>query len=397
MKQKRILYAVIGVALMLFAGFIYAWSIISASIAADFPEWTSAQLSLTFTLCMGFFCLGGMAAGTLSKRIPVRVNVMISAVLFLVGFFLVSRVNSLPILYISYGVLCGTASGFAYNSIMNVMPQWFPDRQGLISGVLLMGFGASSMIIGSVFSAVTPNVTGAWRDTLLYLGILMAACLFAGSFFFNTPKPGELPATKSNVATAVAGPELAPGKMIKTPKFWLFYFWALLVSAAGLVVIAQARSVAVIAAPSLDIGVISFIVGLISICNGLGRVIFGALFDKIGRKRSMVLVMTCYVIGLALLMLCLSGSTVMLVVGFIFIGLGYGGGPTMSAAAVRQFFGRENYPVNFSLMNTNLLPASFASTAAATIYDASGSFMIIFGILFGLIVLSALAWTGIKD
>ena len=188
MGKKRILYAVVGVAVMLFAGFVYAWSILSAPIAADFPQWTNAQLSLTFTICMAFFCLGGMAAGVLSKRIPVRFNVIISAVLFLVGFFLTSRVQSLLLLYVSYGVLCGTASGFAYNSVMNVMPRWFPDRQGLISGILLMGFGASSMIIGSAFTSLTPSSAGAWRSSLLFMGVLMAVILLVGSFFLIPPK-----------------------------------------------------------------------------------------------------------------------------------------------------------------------------------------------------------------
>ena len=124
----RWIYAAVGLVVLLFAGFVYGWSVFAAPIGADFPQWSAAQLSLTFTICMAFFCLGGFAAGNLSKRIPVRVSVLISAALFLVGFFLVSRANSLPMLYVSYGVLCGTASGFAYNSVMSTMTKWFPNN-----------------------------------------------------------------------------------------------------------------------------------------------------------------------------------------------------------------------------------------------------------------------------
>ena len=95
----RFLYAAVGLVVLLFAGFVYGWSIFAAPIGADFPAWSKAQLSLTFTICMAFFCLGGFAAGNLSKKIPVRVNVIFSAALFLVGFFLVSRADSLPMLY----------------------------------------------------------------------------------------------------------------------------------------------------------------------------------------------------------------------------------------------------------------------------------------------------------
>ncbi|NCB63711.1 MAG: MFS transporter [Clostridia bacterium] len=390
MTKKRIFYAVVGVAVMLFAGFVYAWSILSAPIAADFPQWTNAQLSLTFTICMAFFCLGGMAAGMFSKRIPVRVNVMISAALFLVGFFLTSRAQSLSLLYVSYGVLCGTASGFAYNSVMNVMPRWFPDRQGLISGVLLMGFGASSMIIGSAFTSLTPAVPGAWRSSLLFMGILMAVILLIGSFFFLPPKEGEAPASPSKKgASGEQGLELTPVSMIRRPSFWCFFLWATLLSAAGLVIIGQARALAMLAIPSFTPSAISFVVGFISICNGLGRVIFGACFDRWGRKTAM-LVVTCSML-LGIVSLALSLFLVLpdlLVAGFVLTGLGYGGGPTMSAAFTKRFYGEQNYAVNFSITNVNLLVASFASTAAGAIYDRMGTYSAVFILLFLLLALA---------
>lgn len=387
MGGKRILYACVGLAVMLFAGFVYAWSILSAPIAADFPHWSNAQLSLTFTICMAFFCLGGMAAGVLSKRIPVRCNVLLSAALFLAGFFLTSRAQSLPVLYVSYGVLCGTASGLAYNSVMNIMPRWFPDRPGLISGVLLMGFGASSMVVGSAFTALTPTAPGAWRTSLLFMGVLMAAVLLAGSFFFTPPREGEVPASAAKkAAVKEEGLELTPGRMIRRSSFWCFFLWATLLSAAGLVIIAQARTIALTASPGFAPGALSFAVGLISVCNGLGRVVFGALFDRAGRGLTMLLVTCALLLGAVLLALSLpAASPALLVAGFIFTGLGYGGGPTMSAAFTKRFYGEKNYPVNFSITNVNLLAASFASTAAGAVYDAAGSYTPVFLLLFVLL------------
>ncbi len=373
---------------MLFAGFVYAWSILSAPIAADFPQWSNAQLSLTFTLCMAFFCLGGMAAGFLSKRIPVRVNVMLSAALFLVGFFLTSRAGSLPMLYVSYGVLCGTASGFSYNSVMNLVPRWFPDRPGLISGTMLMGFGASSMVIGSVFTAVTPDVGGAWRGTLLALGVLMAAVIFAGSFCFVPPAPGEVPAA-GKASTGGGGENLTPAQMLRRVSFWVFFLWTVAVSAVGLVVIAQAGALARAAAPSLDAGAVSLAVGLISVCNGLGRVLFGGLFDRLGRRIVMPLVVACAALGAVSLWLSVTvGSPALLVVGFVFAGLGYGGGPTMIASVTKEFYGERDYPVNFSIVNLNLLIAPLSSTAAGAILDAAGSFSPVFILLFALLAVA---------
>ncbi len=366
---------------MLFAGFVYAWSVLSSFIAADYPDWSKGSLSLTFTICMAFFCLGGLAGGILSKRIPVRVNVLISAVLFLAGFFLASRAQTLPALYIGYGVLCGSGSGFAYNAVLNIMPRWFPNNQGLISGVLLMGFGASSLIIGSVFTAVTPAETGGWRASFLFMGVLIAVILVVCSFFFIPPKPGELPAPKTtaNAAGASGAPDLTTGQMLRKSSFWLFWVWAILLSGVGLAIIAQAKPIAAMVGTGLSAESLALIVGLISVCNGLGRILTGALFDRIGHKATMLFVNVLSVVSALILILALATHLFpLVVVGFLGAGIAYGGSPTLSAAYTRAVFGQKNFPVNLSIMNLQLLVASFFGTFAGMLYDASGSYMTTF-------------------
>ena len=98
-KNRRWLYAAAGVIVLLLAGLVYAWSVLSAPVAAYFPEWSKAQLSLTFTICMGFFCIGGFLGGLANRRIPVRIHVWASAVLFFIGFLIASRAQSVGVLY----------------------------------------------------------------------------------------------------------------------------------------------------------------------------------------------------------------------------------------------------------------------------------------------------------
>lgn len=337
----RWIYAAVGLVVLLFAGFVYGWSVFAAPIGADFPQWSAAQLSLTFTICMAFFCLGGFAAGNLSKRIPVRVNVLISAALFLVGFFLVSRANSLPMLYVSYGVLCGTASGFAYNSVMSTMTKWFPNNQGLISGVLLMGFGSSSMVLGALFDAMTPAETGAWRQTFLIMGVVMAVVIGVGALFFRLPPP----AAPAQGTQSASGPDIPPARMVRTPSFWCFFLWAVLISGIGLAIISQAKPFAAAVGPGVDAGVITLVVGFISICNGLGRVLFGGLFDKLGWKLTMTAVNVVSLAGVVVLMAALfTHSFPLVVAGFIITGLGYGGAPNHGLRCHQQLLRPEELP-----------------------------------------------------
>ena len=64
----RWLYLFIGILAMLFAGVIYAWSILKAPLTEHFG-WNASQLSLNFTITMICFCLGGVLGGILAKKI----------------------------------------------------------------------------------------------------------------------------------------------------------------------------------------------------------------------------------------------------------------------------------------------------------------------------------------
>ena len=380
MKQlNRWVYAIVGVIVLLFAGLVYAWSVLSTPIAAEFTSWTKAQLSLTFTIVMILFCIGSLLCGLLSGKLSAKMSVRIGAVLFLLGFFLASRTQSVAMLYIGFGVLCGLSSGLCYNAVMSTMVRWFPDRPGLISGVLLMGFGGGSFIIGKLYQAWTPDWIGGWRVSF----VVLAIC----SFFFVAPGADFVaPAAKSGkTAVKAAGRDHKPLEMVKKPTFWLYYVWAIAVSAAGLALISQASGVVWEASADQTAGAVATIVGLISICNAVGRVLFGGMYDKYGRSLSMQLVNILFIITAVVLILALSTrSIVVVIIGFVLGGLAYSGVTPTNSAFCRAYFGPAHYPVNFPLINSNLIFASFGSTISGALYDASGSYNATFFLIIGL-------------
>ena len=390
---NRWVYAIVGVIVLLFAGLVYAWSVLSTPIAAEFADWSKAQLSMTFTIVMIMFCIGSLLCGLLSGKLSAKMSVRIGAVLFLLGFFLASRTQSLAMLYIGFGVLCGLSSGLCYNAVMSTMVRWFPDRPGLISGVLLMGFGGGSFIIGKLYQAWTPVEIGGWRASFLVMGIIIFVVLAICSFFFVAPGADFVaPAAKNNkAAVKIAGKEYKPLEMVKKPSFWLYYVWAIALSAAGLALISQASGVVWEASASQTAGAVATIVGLISICNALGRVLFGGMYDKYGRSLSMQLVNILFIITSGVLILALAAkSVVVVIIGFILGGLAYSGITPTNSAFCRAYFGPVNYPVNFSLINSNLIFASFGSTVSGALFDASGSYNVTFFLIIGLAVVGIL-------
>jgi OFA family oxalate/formate antiporter-like MFS transporter len=393
-RLNRWIYAGAGVCVLLFAGVIYAWSIFSVSIGSEFPDWSKAQLSMTFTAAMIFFCIGGLLGGFLVGKINVKINVAASGVLFLAGFEFASRAAVPWQLCVGFGVMAGLASGLAYNAVLGTMSKWFPDKQGLIFGILLMGFGIGSFLIGKAYQVYTPGAPGSWRASFRFLGMFLFAVLAVGSFFFEKPSGGATGVKSPNVQ---GGEDLPPRQVLKNPAFWFSYAWAVLTGAAGLVLVSQASGILTEAAPLTESGFAAVVVGLISVFNGTGRVVFGFLYDRKGYRFAMAFDILLSLSAAALLLLAISEKLLpLLILGFAVGGLAFGGSPTSVSALTSDFFGMKYYPVNYSIICTNLIFASFGSIAAGYLYDLGGSYVYAMFMVIGMTVLSGICMLKIR-
>ncbi len=264
-----------------------------------------------------------------------------------------------------------------------------------------MGFGLSSFIVGYVYNAVTPiDGSDSWKTTFRIFGIIILVVMVVCCFFFVRTDPDYQPeGSGGKVKKAVREPacEINTGHMVRRPAFWFYYIWAIFVSAAGLALVSQGSGIATEVGPWVSSGMIALVVGLISIFNGVGRVIFGALFDRVGHRVVMLLDMAIFIVAALLLILAIQTSAFsLIVIGFICGGLGYGGVTPTNSALISDFFGRKNYSLNFSLINTNLLIASFASTIAGMLYDRTGSFMATNYMMIIVIVIAFVAFFGVR-
>ena len=331
-NNKRWLYLGVGTILLIFCGLIYGWSLFKEPFGQVYPDWSLSQLSMTFTISMVFFCLGGFVAGKLSAKLKPKYIIMISGLLLLIGFFGVSRLNpensasSLTMLYVCYGVLGGTGVGFSYNSVISTMNKWFPDKPGLASGIMMMGFGLGALI----------------------LGIIIFVVLVVGSLFIKNP---EAPKGEGGAAPALEG--MTTGEMLKTSSFWIFIIWCIIANSAGLMVINSAASIAIAFGAPAIVGMV------VSVFNGAGRVIIGGVFDKLGRKNTMLINMVVMAVaGVSLFFGAKTSAMILILLGLLCMGISYGGNPTISSAFINREYGPKHFPVNFSLGNFSLIPAA---------------------------------------
>jgi OFA family oxalate/formate antiporter-like MFS transporter len=384
---NRWFYVAIGIVLFLFLGLLYAWSLFIAPLEKDFG-WTRAQTSLIFTISIIFFCLGGIAGGFITGRKSPGFTILISAILLLCGFAASSQINSLIGIYITYGVISGFGIGLSYNAVISTVTRWFPEKPGVISGFLLMGFGLGAMLLGSTANTLIKAI--GWRETFLVLGVAFGIVVFIGSRLLVLP-PSDYVFPKA-IARAkganIVGMEIDSSLMLKRPTFWKYLVWSVLSTAMGLALIGHAAPFAI------DLNGkewVALVVGLFSVCNGLGRVSLGAVCDRIGLKKTMTIINTTYLTAIALLIAAaVSKSIPLLLVGFMVTGLSYGGVPTMNTVFANSFYGKKYFPQNLGLVNTSLIGAAILGPyVAGTLRTASGSYL---STLYAMAILAIIAF-----
>ncbi|MGC2872090.1 MFS transporter [Ihubacter sp. mB4P-1] len=366
-NNKRWLYLAVGTLLLIFCGLIYGWSLFKTPFSEVYTEWSLSQLSMTFTISMIFFCIGGFTAGKLAAKFKPQMIILLSAVCLLAGFFGVSRLDpgnpssSLPMLYICYGVLGGTGVGLTYNCVIGTMNKWFPDKPGLCSGIMMMGFGLGALILGSIATGLIAS-KGIFT-TFMILGIMIFVVLAVGSFFIKVP---DAPAGKGGPQKELYGE--GPGVMLKTASFWIFIVWCVVIGVGGLMVINSAASIAVAFGAPAIVGMI------VSVFNGAGRVIVGGIYDKTNGKVAMIVdVVFMFAGGIALLAGAKAGSMVLVLIGLLAMGLSYGANPTICSTLIQKYYGPKFFAVNFGIGMFNLVPAAIIGpTISSSLVEKSG-------------------------
>ena len=397
-KPTRWPYLLVGVIAMLFAGIIYAWSILKAPLAAEFG-WSASNLALNFTLTMSFFCLGGFIGGLLAKKLGAKIVVPLGGVLAGLGFILTSRLSgaSVTTLYLTYGLMAGLGIGMAYVVTVSTVGAWFPDKKGFCSGCLMMGFGASTLILGNLSNALIASM--GWRKSFLLLGIALGVVLIVAGLIIRLPGADVvLPQPKAVKAAGKESFEVkdyTTGEMLRRFSFWRAFVCIVFLAAVGNSVISFAKDLTMSVGASAALA--TTLVGVLSVCNGLGRILTGAVFDAVGRRTTMLAanIVTIAAAGITLAA-TLMGSLPLCIVGLCLTGLSYGSCPTFTSAFTSAFYGTKYFSTNFSVMNFNLMGASFIATASSALLTSYNSYVAPFVMLLALSVAGLLLNLSIK-
>ena len=376
-------YMAVGVIAMLFAGVLYAWSILKSPLAGEFG-WSASQLALNFTIAMTFFCIGGLLGAQISKRLGHRIAIITAGVFAATGFVLTALLKdvSVVVLYLTYGVLAGVGIGIAYNVVIATVSAWFPDKKGLCSGCLMMGFGASALVLGNVANTMFNSSIG-WRNTYIILGIAIFAVLTVAALILKKPGADVVFPTvnKRKAADAAVTADLTSKQMLCRPTFWMAFFCISFLAAVGSSVISFAKDIVLFVDADMEALAVS-LVGVLSVCNGVGRIITGAVFDVIGCRKTMLYANIFTICAAAVTLIAVNTSSLVLcIVGVCLTGMSYGACPTITAACTSTFFGMKHFSNNMALMTFTVMVGSFVATASNKVLEATGGYTATFVML----------------
>lgn len=376
--NKRWYYLAVGVFTMLFSGVLYAWSILKIPFHDAFG-WSAATLSLNFTFTMCFFCLGAFFGSLICKKIGPKFTLLIAGVLVGAGFIFTGLLNAaVPyLLYLTYAVLAGTGIGISYNVVVSTVCAWFPDKKGLCSGCLMMGFGISTLLLGNLISILFEMPEVGWSKTYILLGVVIGFVLLAAGLVLKLPAAEiKFPAPKAKKAANKESFEVrdfSTVEMLKSFTFWRAFVCMAFITAVGNSVISFARDlvISVDAAPALA----TTLVGVLSVCNGLGRILTGAVYDALGRRKTMICANIITIVAAGVTLAAVQWHSLpVCIAGLCLAGLSYGSCPTVTSAFTASFYGQKYFSINYSLTNFNLIVAAFIANFSNRLLGSSGGY-----------------------
>lgn len=400
MEQKiknRWLIALSAVGIHISIGAVYAWSVFTNPLMEEFG-WTSSQVQLTFSIAILFLGLSAAFLGHFVEKYGPRRAGLLASFCFGIGVFtsgFAVSIGSLPMLYLSFGVLAGIGLGVGYIAPVSTLIKWFPDRRGLATGLAIMGFGFAAAIASPVMNNLITSVGIA--NTFYILGAMYFVVMTLSSLYLERPPAGWMPegfqdkvnAGKVKVKKDLS--QLMANEAIKTRRF--YYLWIMLfINVTCGIAILSATSPLAQETVGLTAAQAAALVGILGIFNGVGRLGWASISDYIGRPNTYTTFFVIQIILFALLPFTTAALPFQIMLMIVYTC--YGGGFASIPAYIGDMFGTKQLGAIHGYILTAWAAAGLVGPLfAAWMYDTTGSYansLIFFAGLFAIALVVSL-------
>lgn len=363
-----------GILCQFCAGMLYSWSLyVNPLVSAH--GWVKSSVTLTFSIATLVIPIVMLFAGRLLPKQGPTKTALIGAALLTVGLAISSFADTLPMLYIGYGVLGGAGVGFIYGVPIATCVKWYPDRKGLISGLVIAGFGLGSIIFAPICTAliqsIGPNKTFAVQATITIIGMLIGAPMMKAAPDGYIPEGWTPPEQKAGTPAY----NYTSSEMLRLSQYWFLLVMYLFANVAGLFIIGHASPVSqeIAGLTAVQAGVI---VSVLSIANTCGRFFAGAASDKLGPARVVTII---YILN-AVLFLSLRTMTsfALIAVGIAGLAVCFGGMMGVYPTLVLEYFGPKHLSSNYAFVFLAYGIGGLLANAVSSMSLSGGSYMLAF-------------------
>lgn len=352
-STHRLRYAASAVFMQVLLGVIYSWSMFREPLER-LHGWSKAQSIAPYRYSILAFAVGMIVAGFWQDRKGPRLVASVGGALLALGCLIASIYgHTLEGLVVGYGLFAGVGVGFAYVTPIAMCIKWFPDRRGMIVGLAVMGFGAGPLLFGPLLEQLLGNDPAQYAATIPRTFLILAALFSVGvvgaAQFYRVPPRDWRPQgwAPSEVQSRIV--DIPAQQMLRTWQFyalWLVYF---LGTSVGLTAIGEASPLLREAARSTAIMSAGAALGVMSVFNGAGRLCWGSVSDRYGRK--IAIAGMCALSIVACLGFLRNGEGfVSLLLGLCAAAFSYGGYLALMPSFTADYFGARNVGANYGLL-----------------------------------------------
>ncbi len=363
-----------AVLIQLCLGAIYAWSVFTPPLQE--AGLTKTQTQAIFSAGLASFAVVMVIAGRIMPTLGPRMLAMLGGIVLGVGYVLAGMFGGTDFLalFVFIGLIGGAGIGLAYVVPIAVGMKWFPDRKGLITGLAVAGFGFGALL--------WVKAAGTWGNliadyglsqTFTIYGVVFAVACIIGAIWMVFPPEGWKPAGWTPPAAvgeepAAGSVDYSSGEMLRTLQFWMIWLCFVIGAGAGLMVIGNIKLYAIqelvakglepvvemtegvaqtIAPEDVASGIAGTAMAVFySLFNGLGRIAWGWISDRTGRRIAIVAMLALQGV-IVILFQWMAGAEYLLYLGAALIGFNFGGNfalfPTITADTFGGKYLAQNY------------------------------------------------------
>src|SRR4051794_11340747 len=353
--------------MVMIANLQYSWTLFVEPMKTA-TGWKLSDIQWAFTLFILFQTWVQPAQGFLIDRLGPRIFTTLAGVLCGIGWTGLGYVTSIPMLYTLY-VIAGIGAALIYGGCMGSALKWFTKERGFAAGLTAAGFGGGTALFIPFIASMIKN--NGYQSAFVYTGIFQGIVILIVAQFLRHPP--KLAAAKTTAASSVIGQhQFTTGEMLRTPQFYVLYATFLMMATGGLLVTANAGSIA--KTWGIPATALAAATSLNALANGGSRIFWGWASDRIGRDIAMITAFLLQAVSLVLVLTVGRISGTLFTITLILTFFTWGEIFSLFPSLVADYYGQKCATANYGLMYSAKGVASIIGGGfAALLYERFGT------------------------